>query len=270
MTNRVEQLPSDVAVALGKLAPGLRISRVGRNERFPDPQGVLIAFQRALGVAEVRRVRPAEDAPHPVVGCREFALQCRIAAGFRGQAVEVRKPVPHQPLPHRRGPRQRLDRVVVVEEHRVGQLPHVVEAPLGARARGLGNSRLPARGDDTADEREQDCGRRGDTELAPPHESGRSIRPRVTACDHWQPLRVPAHVVREERNRAVPLRRFLPHRRDHDGVEIAAEPSAQTMIGPAGGHRTRFHDVRPPPRYAWLRQRDLSVTSYGRAPASSS
>ena len=68
-----------------------------------------------------------------------------VIAGLAGKAVEIRECVLDQPLAHGRRAGQVLDRVVIVEQHRVRQLAHVVETPLGTRLLRL-RDRLLCRG----------------------------------------------------------------------------------------------------------------------------
>lgn len=90
---------------------------------------------------------------------------------FCREAIEIRQPVFDQALTYARGTGQVLDRVVIIEEHRMRQFPDIVETPLRPRFCFLSHGFLhsgPVRrrgsGDDPAEqtqENESCCDARG-------------------------------------------------------------------------------------------------------------
>ena len=70
---------------------------------------------------------------------------------FGGETVEVIQSILDQSLTNFGRARQRPDRIVVIEENRVSQLPDIIETPLGAGFLLCGNARLSACRNDATD-----------------------------------------------------------------------------------------------------------------------
>ena len=133
---------------------------VHRSDRIVGRDRLPVAGQRPRGVAEVWIERTSLDVADLQVRGRELAPEVGAIAGVPRQLVEVFQPLGHEQLPRRRGTGQVADGVVDVEQRHVRQLPHVVEALLGARPFAAGDARLPRGGDDAGDERDQHQRRR--------------------------------------------------------------------------------------------------------------
>ena len=118
----------------------------------------------------------------------------------------------------------------------MGQLPHIIETPLGP---GLfcsrdcllhsGPVRLPRRSNNAAeqaqkDERGGDCRR-----PVPPHEFRTAVGERVFARPDGQRFQVTPEVFGELLDRLIAALGFFAQRHQHDVVEIAAQPPPQTL-----------------------------------------
>ena len=101
--------------------------------------------------------------------------------------IQVDQRVFHQHLPHGRGAGQGLDSIVIYKHDGVGQLPHIVE-PL------VGEARLPGRGGDASDEREQYQNQRRYRDLVPADELGDPVYARGRPGHHRIPRNVQAEV----------------------------------------------------------------------------
>ena len=199
------------------------------GNRFVQRDRLAIAGERARGVAEVGRERAALDVADLDVGGGDLAPEVDAIAGVAGEPVQVFEPLGHDQLARRRRALQLRDRVVEVEQERVGQLPHVAEALLGARALRPRHPRLPGRGDHAGDQhRERDHAGADDGAVAA-HELGGAVPPGVLARHHRQPREVAADVLGELVDRGVAPLRLLAQRLEHDVVEIAGELPAQAI-----------------------------------------
>ena len=157
----LRQLP-ERAVAAGEL--GLQAG--ARSQPRADREGLALAGQGALVVAEVGTTRRALHVADSLVGRGELALEPGVAAACLGQRVEVLEGILHHPLPDGGRAGKGGDPVVVVEQDRVRELANLVEARVRLDALALGEARL-ARGDD----------RRGDQ--GDEHQDGRRDAQRV-------------------------------------------------------------------------------------------
>ena len=120
-----------------------------------------------------------------------------------------------------------------LEEKRVGELPHVVEAPLGARFGLPGAPRLAQRGPEAAGEGQEDHRRGGDAEAVAPHELARAIPARAAPREDGPSLEVPRDVLRQGLRRKVSELGLLAHRLHDDGVDVSRDVSRR-------GDRARF------------------------------
>ena len=103
------------------------------DQCLANPQRLQVTLHGPGQVAEIRAERLPAHVAHPLVCGSKLALQRGIGASLTGEAVEVGESVPDQPLTYGRRAGQVLDGVVIVEQHRVSQLPHVFEAPFRTR-----------------------------------------------------------------------------------------------------------------------------------------
>ncbi len=144
-----------------------------------------------------------------------------------------------------------------VEDERIRQPAHVVEARLGAGPRDPRLAGLPRRADHPGDEREERQRGGADRRTMAPDELGGPIVPGVPPRQHGKPFEVPPHVFRELIDRGVAARRLLAQRLEDDGIEVAGEPPAQTLrldrAQLAGGDLTRRHRLRAGDRLRCVR-----------------
>ena len=139
-----------------------------RHHRLPDRFRLAIAGERAGAVAEIRAGRAALDVAHLVVGGRQLLLQPRIVGALGGEAVEIFERRADDQLARGRRARQRRDGVVELEQERVGELPHVLEAALGARSRCASARRRSARAIRACHDRDAEAGHQRQRRRAPP------------------------------------------------------------------------------------------------------
>ena len=116
-----------------------------------------------------------------------------------------------------------------LEQRRIGELPHVFEALLGARPLAPRVARLPARADDTGDQGDEDQDGGSDTRAIAAHELRGTVAEGVLARRHRQAGEVPADVFRELIDRRVAPRRLLVQRLEDDVVEIAGETASESL-----------------------------------------
>ena len=117
-----------------------------------------------------------------------------------------------------------------VEEQRARQLAHVLEAPLGALAVGLGNTRLAQSDHGPDHEPQHGDRRRGDAQPVPKHELGRPIAQRIGARQERTSFQVAPEVVGQLERGGVPPRRLLLQALQHDGVQVAGRAGAASRV----------------------------------------
>jgi hypothetical protein len=112
---------------------------------------------------------------------------------------------------------------VVLEDHVVRQLPHLLEPLLGALALAPRGPRLIGRPDDASNQREEDQRRGEDCDAVASDELRRAVGEGVGAGRDGQLGEIPAQVFGELFDRLVPPLRLLPERLQDDVVEVALE-----------------------------------------------
>ena len=202
---------------------------------------MLVAGQRAGGVAEVGVERAALHVADAHVAGGQLAAQVGAIAGIGGQLVEVLDALLHDQLSGRRRSAQVADGALDVEEERIGQRPQVVEALLGPGPFDAGHPRLPGGADHAGDQRQEHRRRGSDRAAMAAHELRGPVAERVVPGQHRQAGAVPPHVLGELIHRGVAPHRLLAERLQHDGVEIPLEAAPQPLrVGRTGaGARSR-------------------------------
>ena len=175
-----------------------------------------------MDVAQVGRAGVALHLAHLFVGGGQFAAQFPVVPGLAREAVQVFQGMLHQGAARRRGPGEAGDLRLDFEEHRVRQLPHVVEPAVRP-------PRLPGGGGQPCHEGQHDerAGQHGG--LVAPDELAGPVGERAGARQHRQAVPVAADVLGEERDAAVAPGRLLAERQRHDAVQVAAQPPPQPV-----------------------------------------
>ena len=137
---RADALPSQTEQAA-------RIEVVGRalQSGLSQLAGFVITFESFVGLAEVRKIRLAQDIADSQPGLRQLELQRHVAARVLRQTQQVIFSIAHHHFAQGRRTLQLRQFVVVFENKRIRQVTHIAKTPLGQRTFVFGDAGLPPR-----------------------------------------------------------------------------------------------------------------------------
>jgi hypothetical protein len=104
----------------------MRLSLLESGRRFADA----IAHGCLRAVPQAAAERAALHVADALICLRQFQLQVLVPQCLEGQTIEILESRFHYHFPSLQGPRQIADRIVNVEQHGVGHVAYIVEAPL--------------------------------------------------------------------------------------------------------------------------------------------
>ncbi len=159
---------------------------------------------------------------------RQIALQPRVLLRLARKPIQVFSGSLDGELACLGCTRQVLDRLLKLEKKRIGELSHVVGAPLSSHP-------LSRRFEQPTGERKDNQRHRRDTDAMASDEFPRPIPGTAPPGGNGQALAVSTQILSELLHRRVATLRFLAQRLQHDGVEVAREATTKLVRRVASG-----------------------------------
>ena len=200
VAHRPEQIAQFCVIGY-ELSPHFQVLRICRSQRLSNGKRLSVAIGCSARIAQVCLPRLALHVTNLLVRGRHLLPQRSIVLCFCVQAIQILEGAADQQLSGRSRSRQVFDGVVDFEHERVGQLAHIIKAPLRAHPlflRQLGllacDPRLVQNDTHACQKRNGRSGGSQNACLVPEHELGSAISKTVLSRKHGKVLQVAPNV----------------------------------------------------------------------------